>query len=79
MAELEDIELLKQFRNSETKNYAFDLIVRKYQQRLYFQIDVWLIDHDDANDVLQDMLIKAYKGLENFREDSQAIYLALYE
>lgn len=71
MAELEDIELLKQFRNSETKNYAFNLIVRKYQQRLYYQIRRMVVDHDDANDVLQDMLIKAYKGLENFREDSQ--------
>ena len=71
MAEQEDIELLKQFRNSSTKNYAFNLIVRKYQKRLYFHIRRMVIDHDDANDVLQNMLIKAFKGLEKFREDAQ--------
>jgi len=29
------------------------------------------VDHEDANDVLQNMFIKVWKGLENFREDSQ--------
>lgn len=77
MAEQEDIELLKQFSESSTKNKAFDLIVRKYQKRLYFHIRRMVIDHDDANDVLQNMLIKAYKGLENFREDAQ-LYTWLY-
>ena len=71
MADQEDIELLKQFRESATKNTAFDLIVRKYQKRLYFHIRRMVNDHDDANDVLQNMLIKAYKGLEKFREDAQ--------
>lgn len=36
-----------------------------------------VIDHDDANDVLQNMFIKVWKGLENFREDSQ-LYTWLY-
>src|SRR5207244_11128723 len=36
-----------------------------------------LIDHDDANDVLQNMFIKVWNGLNNFREDSQ-LYTWLY-
>lgn len=36
-----------------------------------------LVDHDDTNDVLQNMFIKVWKGLENFREDSQ-LYTWLY-
>ena len=36
-----------------------------------------VVDHDDANDVLQNMFIKVWKGLENFREDSQ-LYTWLY-
>ncbi len=36
-----------------------------------------IIDHDDTNDVLQNMFIKVWKGLENFREDSQ-LYTWLY-
>ena len=36
-----------------------------------------VVDHEDANDVLQNMFIKVWKGLENFREDSQ-LYTWLY-
>ena len=36
-----------------------------------------VIDHDDANDILQNMFIKVWKSLENFREDSQ-LYTWLY-
>jgi RNA polymerase sigma-70 factor (ECF subfamily) len=36
-----------------------------------------VVDHDDANDVLQNMFIKVWNGLENFREDSQ-LYTWLY-
>jgi len=36
-----------------------------------------VIDHDDANDVLQNVFIKVWNGLENFREDSQ-LYTWLY-
>lgn len=36
-----------------------------------------VIDHDDANDLVQTTFIKAWKGLENFREDSQ-VFTWLY-
>jgi RNA polymerase sigma-70 factor (ECF subfamily) len=36
-----------------------------------------VVTHDDANDVLQNMFIKVWKGLDNFREDSQ-LYTWLY-
>ena len=71
MNELTDQELLEQFRNPQTSNYAFNLIVRKYQQRVYSHIRRMVLDHDDASDLAQNTFIKAWKGLENFREDSQ--------
>lgn len=77
MAEYSDNELLAQFRNENTRHYAFNLIVRKYQQKIYYQVRRIVIDHDDANDVVQNALIKAWKGLDNFREDSQ-LYTWLY-
>ncbi len=73
----EDIELLFQFKNAETKESAFTSILKKYQEKLYWHIRRMVIDHDDANDVLQNMFIKVWKGLENFREDSQ-LYTWLY-
>lgn len=77
MEEYSDNELLKQFRNSATRNYAFNLIVRKYQQKIYYHIRKIVIDHEDAHDVSQNTFIKAWKGLVNFREDSQ-LYTWLY-
>ena len=72
-----DSELLAQFRNAETKERAYTSIIRKYQEKLYWHIRRMVVDHDDANDVLQNVFIRVWKGLENFREDSQ-LYTWLY-
>ena len=73
MAEYSDGELLEQFRNPEgnARHYAFNLIVKKYQQKLYYHIRKMVIDHDDTDDILQNVFIKVWNSLDNFREDSQ--------
>jgi RNA polymerase sigma-70 factor (ECF subfamily) len=73
----EDKELLHLFRQPETKEKAFTGIIKKYQEKLYWHIRRMVIDHDDANDVMQNMFIKVWNALENFREDSQ-LYTWLY-
>jgi len=77
MSDIDDKELLERFRSEETKNYAFNLLMRKYQQRLYWHIRRIVIDHDDANDIVQNVFIKVWKSLDKFREDSQ-LYTWLY-
>jgi len=72
-----DNELLILFRAPETKEKAFTQIVKKYQERLYWHIRRLVVSHDNANDVLQNVFIRVWKGLENFREDSQ-LYTWLY-
>jgi RNA polymerase sigma-70 factor (ECF subfamily) len=72
-----DNELLILFRSPETKEKAFTQIVKKYQERLYWHIRRLVVGHDNANDVLQNVFIRVWKGLENFREDSQ-LYTWLY-
>src|SRR6476469_7001080 len=72
-----DAELLQQFRNPQTKEPAFTAIIKKYQERLYWHIRRMVVDHDDANDVLQNVFIKVWNGLENFKEESQ-LYTWLY-
>jgi len=74
---LEDSELLHQFRQPETKERAYTAIIKKYQEKLYWHIRRMVVDHEDANDVLQNMLIKVWNALDNFREDSQ-LYTWLY-
>jgi len=77
MSEYSDKELITLFRNKENRNYAFNLIVRKYQERLYMHIRKIAIDHNDTDDILQNTFIKAWKGLGNFREESR-LYTWLY-
>lgn len=72
-----DKELLSLYRDKESRNYAFDQIILKYQERLYWHIRKIVISHEDANDVIQDTFIKIWKGLDNFREASQ-LYTWLY-
>lgn len=77
MADEQDKELLKRFRDPSSRNMAFSELVNRYQERLYWHIRRIVIDHDDADDVLQNTFIKAFKNLENFRADSQ-LYTWLY-
>jgi len=73
----EDRALLQQFKEPQTKERAFTELMKKYQERLYWHIRRLVVEHEDANDVLQNMFIKVWNGLENFREDSQ-LYTWLY-
>jgi len=72
-----DTELLTQFRDPATKEKAYTAIIRKYQEKLYWHIRRMVVSHDDTDDVLQNVFIRVWKGLENFREDSQ-LYTWLY-
>jgi len=74
---LEDKELLIKIRNPETRNYGFNMLVRTYQQRVYWHIRKMVIDHDDADDVTQEVFIKIHRNIDNFREDSQ-LYTWIY-
>ncbi|HQV52356.1 MAG: sigma-70 family RNA polymerase sigma factor [Flavobacteriales bacterium] len=71
MTDLSDGELLALFRKEDSKHYAFNLLVRQYQQRLYTSIRRMVTDHDETKDVLQNTFIKAWNGLDSFRADAQ--------
>jgi RNA polymerase sigma-70 factor (ECF subfamily) len=68
---LEDKDLLEKIKNPETSSYGFNLLVRAYQQRVYWHVRKMVIDHDDADDLTQEVFIKVHKSIGSFREDSQ--------
>ncbi len=74
---LSDQLLLTQFKDPTTRERAFTHIIKKYQEKLYWHIRRMVVEHEDANDVLQNLFIKVWNSLENFREDSQ-LYTWLY-
>src|SRR5690554_2464805 len=59
------------------KEQAFSLLVKKYQQRLYWHLRKMLVVHEDADDVLQNTFVKAWQNLDQFRGDS-SIYTWMY-
>ncbi|MDD2279771.1 MAG: RNA polymerase sigma factor [Bacteroidales bacterium] len=71
MNQMSDKELLCMFRKENTRSYAFNLIVRKYQERLYWHIRKIIVSHDDTDDVIQNTFLKVWNALDGFREDSQ--------
>lgn len=68
---MDDKDILILFREEGKENYAFNLIVRKYSERLYWHIKKMVISHNDANDLLQNTFIKAWNALPEFREESR--------
>lgn len=74
----EDKEILDALHEEGKQDYAFSLLVRKYSERLYWHIRKIVFDHDDADDLLQNTLIKAWKNLPGFREESR-LYTWLYK
>lgn len=66
-----DKELIEAFRNTESRTRAFEAIIKKYQQKVYWHVRRMVIDHDDADDVTQNTFIRAWENLENFREEAR--------
>lgn len=77
MKQVEDAEILAKFSEEKTRNEAFNLLLNKYQQKIYWHIRRLVIDHDDADDLVQDTFIKVWKNLDKFRSDSQ-LYTWIY-
>jgi RNA polymerase sigma factor (sigma-70 family) len=68
---LEDQEILDLISNPDSVNQGFNLLVKKYQARLYQQVRRMVMSHDDTDDVLQLVFIKAWKNIGSFRGDSK--------
>jgi len=68
---LEDQQILAQFRQQESKHAAFTMLVEKYQQRVYRHVRRMVIDHDGADDLVQEVFIKVYNNLDKFHGESQ--------
>ena len=64
-------ELIQKLKNSRSKDNAFRELVNLSKKNLYFQIRRLLLDHEDANDVLQNVYIKIYRSIKKFKEESK--------
>lgn len=76
VAELDDKQLLEAYRSGKTEQ-VFNEIVRRYQKRIYWVARRMVKSHEDADDIAQDVFVKAYTALDSFRGDAN-IYTWLY-
>lgn len=65
-----DEQILYMLRKPATYEQGFRTLMQRYQERLYHHIRRLVIDHDDADDVLQNTFLKVHRGIGRFREQS---------
>jgi RNA polymerase sigma factor (sigma-70 family) len=64
-------ELIIQFQQSENKEAPFTVLLKKYQQKVYYQIKRMGIEHEDADDIAQQVWIKVWNKLAGFKMESE--------
>ena len=74
---VDDVTLVEQLQDVQTKEQAFRVLIKEYKERLYWHIRKIVVSHDDADDVLQNTFIKVFRGIDNFKQDSK-LYSWMY-
>ena len=69
--------LVDLLQNPRTQNQGFKILVQQYQERIYWHIRRMVEGHDDANDIVQNTFIKAFRGIHNFKGNAK-LYTWLY-
>lgn len=67
---MEEAFIIEKIKDEATRHYGFNLLVKTYQERVYWHVRKMVIDHDDANDLTQDIFVKVWSNLTKFRGDS---------
>ena len=66
-----DQELIIQFQQSINKEAVFTQLLRKHQQKVYYQIKRMVLEHADADDIAQLVWIKVWNKLDGFKMESE--------
>ena len=68
---MEEKDFIQKLLNPKTQNEAFQILLSQYQKPLYYHIRNIVLNHDDADDVLQNTFIKVFQHLKGFKGDSK--------
>lgn len=75
MNQSDELQLIDDFKNGNEQ--AFNLLVHRYKEKVYWIVRRLLPDHDEADDVTQNVFIKVYHSLPSFKGDS-SFYTWIY-
>jgi len=68
---LEEKAFIQELLNPKTQNQAFQKLLSEYQRPLYHHIRNIVLNHDDADDVLQNTFVKVFRYLKDFKGESK--------
>lgn len=68
---IDEKALVNQLKDAKTASKAFDTLLKTYSEPVYWQIRRMVLNHDDANDIVQNVFLKAWTNLHNFRGDAK--------
>ncbi len=74
---LSDQEIIENLSEEAKRQDAFRSLVKKYKERLYWHVRKIVMNHDDADDILQNTFLKVWRNIDSFRADS-GLYTWLY-
>jgi RNA polymerase sigma-70 factor, ECF subfamily len=77
MGRSDDLQILSMLRKRKTRDIGFRLLMDTYKERIYWYIRRMVITHEDAEDILQESFINAYRYIGRFKGESR-IYTWLY-
>lgn len=63
-------QLIRELKDPSTREEAFETLVKEFQEQLYWQIRRMVLSHDDTDDILQNVFIKAWQALDTFRGEA---------
>ena len=66
-----EAKLITQLKSKNSKELAFQTLVKRYKERLYWHIRKIVLSHDDADDVLQNTFIKIFRNIDKFKGESK--------
>jgi RNA polymerase sigma factor (sigma-70 family) len=75
MSQTDELQLIEDFNNGNEQ--AFNILVLRYKEKIYWIVRRMVVDHDEADDITQNVFIKAYQSLKSFKGDS-SFYTWIY-
>ena len=71
MTPLDEKQIMNQLNDPKTRRRAFEQLVNQYSEQLYWQVRRIVLSHEDANDVLQNVFLKAWSKVDTFHQESK--------
>ncbi|MBW2938139.1 RNA polymerase sigma factor [Aureisphaera sp. CAU 1614] len=74
---VEEQSLVTALKSQDQREKAFRELITTYKERLYWHIRKIVLNHDDADDVLQNTFIKVFRNIDKFQGESK-LYTWMY-